>query len=240
MYTNTQPYTYMPITCYIPPKETMTIHRPSILARSVKKLAYLMGAIGAALIIGSYTPSIVNSASSSLQSSYSNLIIGTPELDVEHVRAAQERAKSTLYQPKIDKSLPYDSKIIISSIGVNTAINEANADNYEEALKKGVWRTPNYGTPYNRDLPLIVAAHRYGYLRWSNAYRKENSFYNLPKLENGDTIEIIWNQRKYIYAVYDIREGEEIEDYSADLIMYTCRDLTSSVRIFVYAKLLEV
>jgi sortase (surface protein transpeptidase) len=113
-------------------------------------------------------------------------------------------------------------------------------ENYEEALKVGVWRVPDFGTPYERKAPVILAAHRYGYLRWSVPYRLKNSFYNLPKVKVGDTVEIIWRQRKYIYEVYAEGKGEEITDYSADLILYTCEDLTSPVRIFKYARLIRV
>ena len=84
---------------------------------------------------------------------------------------------------------------------------------YETALKKGVWRVPNFGDPYNRERPTILAAHRFGYLAWSVKYRLANSFYNLPKLKEGDRVEINWLQRKYVYEVYATGEGEEITDY---------------------------
>lgn len=145
-----------------------------------------------------------------------------------------------IYQPRLDPSLPLENKIVIPSVGIDTKINEAPADNYEEALKVGVWRVPDFGTPYERNLPVILAAHRYGYLKWSVPYRLKNSFYSLPKVKVGDTIQIIWRQRKYIYEVYAEGKGEEISDYSADLILYTCESLTSPVRIFKYARLLQV
>ena len=85
-----------------------------------------------------------------------------------------------------------------------------------------------------------MAAHRFGYLKWSDSYRRQNSFYNLPKLKKGDVVRIIWKQRKYVYEIYGLEEGEEILDYSADLILYTCKFLDSSVRIFRYGRLLEV
>jgi sortase (surface protein transpeptidase) len=83
-------------------------------------------------------------------------------------------------------------------------------------------------------------AHRFGYLKWTNSYRRKNSFFNLPKLKNEDTIQILWRQRKYTYAVYAESEGTEINDYTADLVLYTCKDLSSDVRFFVYAKLLRI
>jgi hypothetical protein len=56
----------------------------------------------------------------------------------------------------------------------------------------------------------------------------------------GDTVEMNWRQRRYIYEVYAEEKGEEITDYDADLILYTCESLNSSVRIVKYARLLEI
>lgn len=148
--------------------------------------------------------------------------------------------KKSDYQPRFDSRLPVENSLVIKSLGINTRINEAQMGDYEDALKKGVWRVPDYGTPFNRQNPTILAAHRYGYLRWSVPYRLKNSFFSLPKLEEGDVIEITWRQRKYIYEVYSTGKGEEIDDYSADLILYTCESLNSPIRIFKYARLLEV
>jgi sortase (surface protein transpeptidase) len=84
---------------------------------------------------------------------------------------------------------------------------------------------------------MILAAHRFGYLTWTNAYRFKNSFYKLPELEPGDKAIVIWGQRKYTYEIYDGEESEEISQYGADLILYTCKFLESNVRIFRYGRL---
>ncbi len=144
------------------------------------------------------------------------------------------------YQPRLDSSLPSESRLKIPSIGVNTAIVEATYDNYNEALKKGPWRVSDFGTPADRERPTILAAHRFGYLAWSNLFRRKSSFYNLPNLKVGDTVEIDWGQRKYVYEVYKEDKGSNITDYSADLILYTCETLTSEVRIFKYGRLLQI
>ena len=98
---------------------------------------------------------------------------------------------------------------------------------------------PDFGDPYNREKPTILAAHRFGYLAWSVKYRLANSFYNLPKLKVGDRIEVNWLKRKYMYEVYATGEGKEITDYTADLILYTCKFLESPIRLFAYARLVE-
>jgi sortase (surface protein transpeptidase) len=203
----------------------------------LSKIAVFIGVLGLFLIIASYVPSVYFSLRSDGGRLVSEYLLQTAQ-NVETQPAATEVKDE--YQPPFDSDLPAKNEMIINSIGLSTTINEAVYDNYEDALKKGVWRVSNFGTPYGRSEPTILVAHRFGYLSWSNLFRRKNSFYNLPKLKVGDTIEIIWRQRKYTYAVYAESEGNEIEDYSADLILYTCRDLTSDVRIFKYARLLEI
>lgn len=144
------------------------------------------------------------------------------------------------WQPVFDSRLPRDTMLKIPEIGVDTKVNETTYQNYEDALKLGVWRVPDFGTPTDRTKPMILAAHRFGYLAWTNMYRRKNSFYNLPKLEVGDTVEITYKQRKYIYEIYADSRGEEVVDYTANLILYTCETLNSSIRIFKYARLLKI
>lgn len=144
-----------------------------------------------------------------------------------------------------DVSLPDGHYLSIPSIGVDTIIWEGESDNYDKALKKGVWRVGDFASPdtsassVQAGKPMILAAHRFGYLEWSQEYRLKNSFYNLPDLKEGDEIEIVWDKHRYSYLVQEVVEGTEITDYSSDLILYTCKFLVSPERIFVYAKLVE-
>ncbi len=136
--------------------------------------------------------------------------------------------------PVFDPSLPEDNGLIIDKIGVRGQIHEGN--DWATILKTGIWRVPDFGTPEDTKQPMILAAHRWGYLSWTNSFRTLNSFYNLPKLEVGDQVEIDWNQRKYIYEVYKSEIGDKISDYSANLILYTCELWNSPTRILKYAK----
>jgi len=199
---------------------------------SLKKVSLFFAMIGIIFLIISYGPSLVYYAKGSEQ--ISNLLLRTAagkEIPAE---------KKYSYQPVFDRNLPETNSISIPTLNMTSAIHEATNDNHEEALKEGVWRVNDFGTPFNRESPTILTAHRYGYLSWSVDFRLRHSFYNLPHLQNGDIIEIVWRQRKYVYAVYKEEEGDIISDYSADLILYTCRDLNSEVRIVKYAKLLEI
>ena len=136
--------------------------------------------------------------------------------------------------PEVDPSLPTENGLIIDKIGVRGAIHEGT--DWENILRLGIWRSPDFGTPEDTVLPTIIAAHRFGYLNWSAAFRKLNSFYSLPQLSSGDIIKIIWNQRPFEYKVYSTETGPKITDYGADLILYTCQLWNSPLRFFVYAE----
>lgn len=152
---------------------------------------------------------------------------------VEEDTPAQTATPSLL--PSIDLSLPTDPYISIPKIGVYSPLSTIS--NYTEALKHGSWLVPNFGTPTNEVIPIIIASHRFGYISWGTATRNKISFYNLPKTHVGDTVEIIWQQRRYTYKIYKEEEGTKITDYSANLILYTCKYFNSPTRIFRYASL---
>lgn len=135
--------------------------------------------------------------------------------------------------PPFDPNLPEGYFVLIPSVGVTSPISASK--DYKKALVKGTWIVSNYGTPELDELPIILAAHRFGYTSWSTQTRNRISFYNLPKTKVGERISIYWNQREYIYEIYAGNEGTYITDYEADLILYTCKYFNSPERIFRYA-----
>lgn len=159
----------------------------------------------------------------------------------EGTQAGQEvvaEPEKTPYLPPKDDTLPEGKWLIIPRIGVRTELQET--EDPEEALATGVWKVPGYGEVGSTDLPVILAAHRFGWeWWWQSDYWKYNSFYLLPDTEPGDIVEIIDDQRKWTYEIYGGAEGDEIADYDADLILYTCKFLNSPVRHFRYARLID-
>lgn len=152
--------------------------------------------------------------------------------------AVSESGSANTYLPPINENLPQGNWVVVPRIGVRTQLLET--ENAEEALSKGVWQVPGYGDPGDRLQPVILAAHRFGWdWWWQSDYWKYNSFYFLPDTEPGDTVEIIAGQRKWVYEIYGGEEGQEILDYQADLILYTCKFLNSPVRHFRYARLID-
>ncbi len=142
------------------------------------------------------------------------------------------------YQPPYDPTLPDGSWLVIEQIGVRTPL--LTTIDPKEALTKGVWMAPDYGRPGDKGKPIILAAHRFGYKWWwQNDYWKKNSFYKLPETKAGTVIKIIDNKRQWEYEIYKAEEAEEISDYNADLILYTCKFLNSPVRYIRYARLIN-
>jgi sortase (surface protein transpeptidase) len=206
------------------------------LSEFLLEVSKVMVFFGIVLLVISFAPSVWYFVKSAEIEKISQ-ILARP---ISEAKLKPETIVSKTYEPRFDPKLPLESRLKVQSIGVDTEIHEATLENLENALKKGVWRVSDFGTPADRQKPTILAAHRFGYLAWSNLYRRKNSFYNLPKLKVGQTVEITWKQRKYVYEVYGESKGEEISDYSANLILYTCEALNSPVRIFKYARLLEI
>ncbi len=136
--------------------------------------------------------------------------------------------------PPFDPSLTKTNTLIIESIGVNSPIYEG-ADP-KEALQQGPWIVNDFHIPPDQTPPVIIASHRWGGIGWNVNERTLKSFYNLPKTKVGDKIVIIWDQRKYEYVIDQVGEGDKIEKYDADLILYTCKLYWESpIRIFRYA-----
>jgi hypothetical protein len=145
---------------------------------------------------------------------------------------------TTLELPPKNPELPQGHWLVIPKIGVRTEIREGAGEEDESVLRQGVLRIHDFATPLDLG-PTILVAHRFGYLQWTNDFRRKNSFYNLDKLEIGDTFDVIWDQRRFTYEVYAGEEGTEITDYDADVILYTCKFLKSDVRFFRYARRVE-
>ncbi len=140
--------------------------------------------------------------------------------------------------PPKDDDLPVGEWLIIPKIGVNSRLQRT--ENEHEALNTGLWWVPDFGEPGELDKPMIVAGHRFGWKWWwQSDYWQQHSFYRLPELQPGDTIEVVSDQRKWHYQIYQIEEGTDITDYEADLILYTCKHLNSPIRYFRYAKLMR-
>jgi sortase (surface protein transpeptidase) len=150
---------------------------------------------------------------------------------------AHQPEQEQKYLPPKDENLPAGEWLIIPKIGVNSQLQRT--ENEHDALNSGLWWVPDFGKPGDLDKPMIVAGHRFGWKWWwQSDYWQKHSFYRLPELQPGDIVEVIADQRKWQYKIYQAEEGVEITDYDANLILYTCKHLNSPIRYFRYARLL--
>jgi sortase (surface protein transpeptidase) len=212
--------------------------KPSLLSLVLAAIA-LFFIVGAVIMLSvPFFPRVIYTIFPGMSNALAQILSRPPTTFGDILRESGEE-EAEIYQPAVNASLPDKNMIFITKIGVSTEIIEESYANFENALRKGVWHVPEFGTPFARRYPTILVAHRFGYLEWSSQYRRQNSFYNLPKLEPGDKVEIIWEKRKYLFEITDKEESEEITNYTSDLILYTCKFLKSPNRIFLYARLLQ-
>lgn len=142
--------------------------------------------------------------------------------------------------PPKDPTLGEINRVLIPKIGVDAPLDRG-ADS-EVILKRGAWMVPEFKTPSGNALlerpePTIIASHLFGYDDWDAEFRNQVAFAGLDQLEAGDTIEVIWQQRKYVYLVKTSEVSANISTYDHDLIVYTCLDLTGSdQRVIIYAE----
>ncbi|MBI2356562.1 sortase [Candidatus Dojkabacteria bacterium] len=182
------------------------------------------------------------------------LSINSPEIEVSSltVEAADFEITPTNTEPpprgpQLPPVLPQvqtkQKTLEIPSIGIISPIDSNT--NAEVSLKQGTWIVPSFSKPDEKFLnpskpPVILAAHRFGYSDWSIEKRGRISFYNLPSLEKGDKVNILWEGRKYTYKVTDGDENKFIKKGNFDLVLYTCKLYNSPLRIFRYAKLISI
>jgi len=130
------------------------------------------------------------------------------------------------------------NRLVIPTIGVHIGIVEGSD---ESVLYRGAWRRPNTSTP-DQGGNTVITGHRFHYIPPNN-----RTFYNLNKLKKDTKVFVFWDEKEYIYQVYDKflvqPEQTEIEDPMDEniLTLYTCHPLwTADQRLVVRAKLLEV
>jgi len=184
---------------------------------------------------------------------FNKLNISSPEVEAETLQTplTEKKEDDTVKPPRApqitlpekDTSLTETNTLIIPKIGVKAKI--ITGKDPLKALDKGPWIVYDYATPEQNYLKqttksVIIASHRFGYSSWSTEYRNKVSFFNLPNTKVGDKITIIWNQREYVYKIFEVDENKYIKDIDADLILYTCKYYNSPIRIFRFANLVSI
>jgi len=155
--------------------------------------------------------------------------------NIEVVKKDTVKIVNHLPQNKDDISA---NRLIITKIGVNAPIVESK--NSEYGLSLGAWHIPKSANP-TKIGNMVLTGHRFKYLPPSNL-----TFYLFDKLEPGDIVSIIWNQKTYYYKIRETKVVDKT-DLSVEapsdkpiITMYTCTPIYSTEkRLVVIGDLVE-
>lgn len=154
----------------------------------------------------------------------------------------------------IFNTLPPDNRIIIDDLGVDTPIvdlhyytpEKLEKWDFKEELERGVVRYPNTGNPQAGN--MLIFGHTSDY--WWNNNSFGQIFRNIPKLEEGQIIKVIWNNQIYRYKVIT-KKIVKPKDVSKTYAQYHSVDIkyltlvgcypvgTANERIMVIAELID-
>jgi sortase A len=93
-----------------------------------------------------------------------------------------------------------------------------------KTLDKGLWRLPHSSTP-DKGSNTVIVAHRFTYAN------PRGTFYHLDKVQNGDTVAVLWHGKKYHYTVVETKRvpatetAVEAPTDTPTLTLYTCTPL---------------
>jgi sortase A len=144
----------------------------------------------------------------------------------------QEPAISEGVLPPGDFAVSSD-RLIIPKIGVNAPI--VVSDNEEYGLSQGAWLVPDTSTP-DKGGNTVITGHRFKYLPPNNV-----TFYLFHKLEKGDSVFVVWKEKKYTYKIIETKIVEAAEvsiEYPTKdprLTLYTCHPIYSQKQRLVVA-----
>jgi sortase A len=130
------------------------------------------------------------------------------------------------------------NRLIITKIGVNAPIVESKNEAY--GLDKGAWHYPESSSP-DKGGNTIITGHRFKYLPPNNM-----TFYLLDKLEKGDIISVIWQDKEYYYRVFETKVVPDTElsvlnpSVKPIITLFTCTPIYSTEkRLVVVGELIE-
>lgn len=130
------------------------------------------------------------------------------------------------------------NSLIIPAMLLDQPTLEGPESNWFDLLKGGIWRWPGSSTP-DKGGNTVFLAHRFSYTG------PHGAFYYLDKLQPGDEIGVIWNNKTYTYKV--ISSGEvpptntAIETNTArpQITLFTCTPLWHPLNRLVVVATLE-
>jgi LPXTG-site transpeptidase (sortase) family protein len=155
--------------------------------------------------------------------------------DIAVVKEETAQIQSALPEAKYAVS---PNRLIITKIGVNAPIVEDK--NEQAGLNRGAWRVPESSTP-DKGGNTVITGHRFKYLPPNNL-----TFYLLNKLEAGDIISVIWQDKDYYYRIKETKIVPATElsvlnpTTDAIITLFTCDPIYSTKnRLVVVGELIK-
>jgi LPXTG-site transpeptidase (sortase) family protein len=148
---------------------------------------------------------------------------------LQNVPAVRQLALPPYVAPEVTPA-PQEDTLVIPTIGVSALIRQGTDISILDRVE-GVWHqsgalTGNY----------VIAGHRFKYLPPNT-----QTFYNLDKVQVGDSIELWLGGKEKEYVVSQLRtvSNDDVSilnpTVTPQLLIYTCVDLTYSKRLVVIA-----
>jgi len=119
---------------------------------------------------------------------------------------------------------PQPNHVIIPAMLLDQPILDGPVRDTYSILAKGIWRWPNGSTP-DKGGNTILIGHRFTYTQ------PKGVLYYLNKVQIGNEIGVVWNNKSFTYKVTSINEvppnDTAIEDNTTDarLTIFTCTPL---------------
>jgi LPXTG-site transpeptidase (sortase) family protein len=129
------------------------------------------------------------------------------------------------------------NSLVIPTMLLNQPVLEGPESDWFNILKAGIWHWPESSTP-DKGGNTVFLAHRFSYTG------PRGAFYFLNKLQPGDEIGVIWDNKTYTYKVTSSTEvpptdtAVEANTSDARITLFTCTPLWNPVdRLVVVAEL---
>ncbi len=119
---------------------------------------------------------------------------------------------------------PQPNHLIIPAMLLDQPVREGTVARQYQVLNQGIWHWPRGSTP-DKGGNTILIGHRFTYTN------PRGVFYYLNKLQPGDEIGLVWNNKTYSYRVSRVAvvlpTDTAIEDNTAspELTLFTCTPL---------------
>jgi len=116
------------------------------------------------------------------------------------------------------------NRLYIPSIGVDMEVG-----NNKQFLNFGGWvQEVDY-----EGMPELIAIHRFGFNSLTAEEKVKQTLYHVNKLDEGDVVYLVWEGVLYEYGVKEVVSGVNNPEVQKELIIYTCRFISSKERVFI-------